>query len=62
MEESIQLLHGVLDNVRSPILKFNVINETDDYKEYIIETEKYSKEKNGEKSIYKLSQFIYFLR
>ena len=46
LEESIQILHGVLDNVRPPILKFNVISETDDYKEYIIETEKYSKEKN----------------
>src|SRR6056300_1533217 len=60
MEESIQLLHGVLDNVRSPILKFNVINETDDYKENIIETEKYSKEKNGENPfINYLESFIF---
>lgn len=60
MEESIQLLHGVLDNVRPPILKFNVINETDDYKEYIIETEKYSKEKNGENPfINYLNSFIF---
>ena len=60
MEESIQLLNGVLDNVRPPILKFNVINETDDYKEYIIETEKYSKEKNGENPfINYLNSFIF---
>ena len=60
MEESIQILHGVLDNVRPPILKFNVISETDDYKEYIIETEKYSKEKNGENPfINYLNSFIF---
>ncbi len=47
-EESIQLIQGVLDNVRPPVLDFRVIDETDDYKEYIITTHKYSKEKSGE--------------
>jgi thiol-disulfide isomerase/thioredoxin len=47
-EESIQLIHGVLDNVRPPVLDFQVIDDTDDYIEYIINTKKYSKEKSGE--------------
>ena len=47
-EESIHLIQGVLDNVRPPVLDFKVIDETDDYKEYIIKTSKYSKEKSGE--------------
>ena len=47
-EESFQLIHGVLDNVRPPVIDFQVIDETDDYKEYIIKTHKYSKEKSGE--------------
>ena len=37
-EESIHLIQGVLDNVRPPVLDFKVIDETDDYKEYIIKT------------------------
>ena len=47
-EESIQLIQGVLDDVRPPVLDFRVIDETDDYKEYSIKTGKYSKEKSGE--------------
>ena len=47
-EESIELIQGVLDDVRPPVLDFRVIDETDDYKEYIIKTGKYSKEKSGE--------------
>jgi len=47
-EESIHLIQGVLDNVRPPVLDFRVIDETDNYKEYIIKTGKYSKEKSGE--------------
>lgn len=47
-QESIQLIEGVLDNVRPPVLDFKVIDETDDYKEYIINTKKTSKDKNGE--------------
>ena len=33
-EESFQLIHGVLDNVRPPVLDFQVIYETNDYKDY----------------------------
>ena len=41
-EESFQLIDGVLDNVRPPVLDFQVIYETNDYKEYIIKTHKTS--------------------
>ena len=44
-EESIQLIEGVLDDVRPPTLDFKVIKETENYKEYAIETKKYVKEK-----------------
>ena len=47
-EESIQLIHGVLDDVRPPVLDFKVIDNSEDYKEYIIKTHKNSKEKSGE--------------
>ena len=47
-EESFQLIDGVLDNVRPPVLDFQVIYETNDYKEYIIKTHKYSNEKTSE--------------
>ena len=47
-EESIQLIEGVLDDVRPPTLGFKVIKETKDYKEYRIETKKYLKEKRGD--------------
>lgn len=47
-EETIQVLHGVLDDVRPPVLDFKVIDDTKDYKEYLIKTNKYSKDKKGD--------------
>jgi thiol-disulfide isomerase/thioredoxin len=47
-QESLQMIEGVLDDVRPPVLDFSVIDDNDDYTEYIIKTHKYSKEKKGE--------------
>ena len=47
-EQTIQALHGVLDDVRPPVLDFKVIDDTKDYKEYLIKTNKYSKDKKGD--------------
>ena len=35
-EQTIQVLSGVLDDVRPPVLDFKVIDNTKDYKEYLI--------------------------
>ena len=47
-EQTIQVLSGVLDDVRPPVLDFKVIDDTKDYKEYLIKTNKYSKDKKGD--------------
>ena len=40
--DNIQLMEGVLDNVRPPILDFILLKETNDYKDYRIITKKNS--------------------
>ena len=47
-DQTIQVLSGVLDDVRPPVLDFKVIDDTKDYKEYLIKTNKYSKDKKGD--------------
>lgn len=47
-EETFHVIDGVLDDVRPPVLDFQIINDTKDYKEYLIKTHKYSKDKKDE--------------
>ena len=48
MEESIQVIQGVLDDVRPPLLEFNLIKDTNDFKEYNIITKKRSNTQKGD--------------
>ena len=38
--DSLQLIEGVLNNVRPPLLDFILVNENNDYKEYNVITKK----------------------
>ena len=46
--DSLQLIEGVLDNVRPPLLDFILVNENNDYKEYNVITKKNSSVKKGD--------------
>ena len=46
--ESMQLIEGVLDNVRPPLLDFKIVRDHKNYKEYKIITKKNSKDKKGD--------------
>ena len=58
--ESIKLIEGVLDNVRPPLLNFTVTKDTEDYKEFLIKTKKFSENKKGNNPfINYLNSFIF---
>ncbi len=60
MEGSIELIEGVLDNVRPPILDFITLKKNEKFTEYKIITNKSSKEKNGENPFVNfLNSFIF---